>query len=454
MKPTRDELYQRLAARGQAHILRFWDQLDASGRQQLAEQVAAVDLAWLERVYRTSDQHRSQQIVPYDAVIRPGGAEDQEALRVGEEALRRGSVGTLLVAGGSGTRLGFEGPKGAFPLGAVSGRTLFQIHVERLLALGVRYGTVPPLYLMTSPDNHQQTCALFAERRNFGLPAERLLIFPQGVAPAVDEAGKLLLASKSSLVLAANGNGGLFAALRDGGAFDHMRRCGISTISYIQVDNPLSLSCDPLFVGYHLLRESEFSCKAIPKVGPFERVGNYAQVDGRLGIVEYTEIPQELAAQRDERGELLFNYGNPGLFNWSRTFAEAQAARSDLPFHRAHKKVQHLDHAGNLVEPDAPNGYKFESFALDTLLVVERALLLACDRDAEFAPVKNAEGQDSPTSARALMTKLYRGWIERAGAVVEGNGAIEISARYALDADELASRLPAGYRTAGDVYLA
>ncbi len=436
-------------------MLRWFDTLDDAGQARLLAQIESLDLDWLARVVATHDEATTPAVIePYRDVIRAGDPGDPEALARGEVALRSGQVGCLLVAGGQGTRLGFDGPKGGYPIGAVSGRTLFALHVEQLLALGGRYGHVPLLMVMTSPANHQATRVLFARHDNYGLPADRLMIFPQGVCPAVDEQGKLLLGARDSLVMSPNGNGGLFAALAHSGALDRMKAEGVESISYIQVDNALSRPCDPLFVGHHLRTAAQYSCKAIPKLDAHEKVGNFSLVDGRLGIVEYTEIPDALAEARDARsGELLFGHGNPGLFVWSRDFAQAQADRTDLPYHKAHKKIRHLDERGELVEPDGPCGYKLESFALDTLLDAERAAIVACERDAEFAPVKNATGTDSPESARALMTALYRGWIEAAGGTVTGDGQVEISARYAYDADELKERIPAGFEADGDLFL-
>ena len=446
---------RRLAAHGQQSVLRFWGSLDDGGRARLLAQVESLDLDWLERVFaaewRAVDP---RHIAPPGDVVREGHGQERDAISLGEEALRLGRVGTLLVAGGQGTRLGFDGPKGEFPVGAVSGRTLYRIHGERLLALGRRCGRTPPLYLMTSDANHEAALELFAREACFGLPPDRVRIFQQGLAPAVDDSGTLLLDAPDHVAMAPNGNGGLFAALRDSGAFEHMRSIGVDTISYIQVDNPLSLSCDPRFVGHHLLRQSQFSCKAIRKTSPFERVGSYARVNGRLQVVEYTEIPAELAQRIDDQGELLLSFSNPGLFVWSREFAEAQAARRDLPFHKAHKKIPHLDAGGQLLFPAEPSGYKFEAFAMDTLPDAERSLLLACDRDAEFAPVKNAAGDDSPASARALMTKLYTSWIVRAGGrMVSPGAAIEVSPLYALDAEELQAKLPRGFEVTSDLYL-
>lgn len=449
--------HSRLAAHGQQHVLRFWERLDERGRQRLLHQIESLDLDWLDRVLARggSTPVDPSAVTPCDAVIGEDDRDRDRAIERGEQALREGRVATLLVAGGQGTRLGFEGPKGAFPVGAVSGRSLYQVHIERLLALGRRYGVVPPLYLMTSPATHWQSLELLEREQRFGLPAERLLVFPQGLAPAVDEQGRLLLEAPDRLVMAPDGNGGLFAALERSGALADMRRRGVEVVSYIQVDNPLSLSCDPRFVGYHLLRASQFSCKAVRRRDPAERVGCYARVGGKLRIVEYTEIPPELAARTDARGQLLFLFANPGLFLWSVSFLEEQARRRDLPFHRAHKKIPHLDESGRLLQPASPCGYKFESFAMDTLPDAERSLVLACDRDAEFAPLKNATGPDSPETARALMTRLYSAWVRQAGGrVALPPGAhLEISPLFALDAAELGARLPPGFTVEGPTYL-
>lgn len=452
---TREQAEELLASHGQEHVLSFWDDLDEAGRANLLQAIEAIDLPWVGAAFASHIDAIDPELVrPYTAVIRADDPDATAARERGESALTEGEVAVLLVAGGAGTRLGFDGPKGSYPIGAVSQRTLFQLHAERLVAAGARYGVVPPLYLMTSPDNHAETCEIFAAHENFGIPADRLLIFPQGLAPAVDMNGKLLLGSKDGLVMSPNGNGGLFAALRDGGAVAHMRDSGISALSYIQVDNALADGTDPLFLGFHLLRDCEFSCKAIPKTGPSEKVGNFARVGERLGIVEYYEIPEAMAAETNAAGELLFNWGNPGLFIWSRVFAEMQAARSDLPVHKAHKKIPHIDEAGQLVEPEMPNGFKLETFALDTLAAAQRTLVFACDRDAEFAPVKNATGVDSPESARTLMTKLYRGWVEAGGGRVAAGAQLEISALFALDAEELAEKPDAPFTIETDTFLA
>lgn len=454
MPLTRAEAEARLSPYGQEHVLAFWDTLNAEQQQVLSRQLEQLDLAWLERANAGELAPAiPDAITPYTEVIGLADPRTMEAYQLGEEALRAGRVATLLVAGGQGTRLGFDGPKGAYPIGPLSGRTLFQMHAERQRALGRRYGIVPPLYVMTSPENHEATVALFEQHERFGLPRDRVSLFSQGLNPAVDEAGRLLLASPHELVRAPNGNGGLFAALRESGGLAALRDQGVDAVSYVQVDNPLSLSCDPRFVGFHLLGASAFSCKAIAKLHPAEKVGHYARVRGRLAIVEYGELPDALAHARDGEGRLCYGFANPGLFIWSRAFLEAQAERSDLPVHRAKKKIRHIDAAGRVVVPEAPNGYKLELFALDTLPDAATSLVLECSRADEFAPVKNRDGDDSPSSARAMIAALHRRWIEAAGASVATGCRVEISPLFALDEAEVARRVPAGHRFAHDTFL-
>lgn len=451
-KEQADRLLSRF---GQQQVLRFFHTLDPTGQARLLAQIEALDLSWIDAMMaRSSEDVPRPEIAPFGDVLRPGDPLDARAEDLGRQALEQGRVGVLIVAGGQGTRLGFDGPKGCFPIGPVSGHSLFQVLVEGLVAVGRKFHRAPALYVMTSEDNHQATCRVFERQHNFGLPRDRVMIFPQGLAPAVDHQGKLLLSAPDRLVLAPNGNGGAFAALRQSGAFEHMAGAGVDTLSYVHVDNPLAPPCDARFIGHHLLRQAPFSCKAMPKTGPGEKVGSFARVNGKLGIVEYTEISPEQAAATGPDGELLFGLANPGLYLWSRAFAQAQASRVDLPFHRAHKKIPHLDARGRLVRPDAPCGYKFEAFAMDTLADAEPTLLMLCQRDEEFAPVKNATGKDSPDSARELMCRLHKRWIERAGGrFLIPEARVEISPIYALDAEDLARRLPPGFEVKEDLFL-
>jgi len=456
MTINREQATKRLRRFGQQHVLRFFDALDPGSQARLLGQIEALDLKWINAMMASAsiDDAPPAEISPFGDVVGKDDPADTRAEDLGRQALKQGRVGVLIVAGGQGTRLGFDGPKGCYPIGPVSGHSLFQVLVEGLVAVGRKFGRTPALYVMTSEGNHQATCRAFEQQENFGLPRDQVKIFPQGMAPAVDHQGKLLLSAPDRLVLAPNGNGGIFAALQHSGAFEHMASAGVDTLSYVHVDNPLAPPCDARFIGHHLLRQAQFSCKAMLKTGPGEKVGTFARVNGRLGIVEYTEIPPEQAAATGPDNQLLFGLANPGLYLWSRTFAEAQASRTDLPFHRAHKKIPHLDNQGRLVHPDTPCGYKFEAFAMDTLADAAPTLLMLCQRDEEFAPVKNATGKDSPDSARELISRLHNRWIEHAGGrILSSEARVEISPLYALDAEELARRLPPGIEVIRDLFL-
>ena len=265
----------------------------------------------------------------------------QQARQRAEESLRAGEFGAILVAGGQGTRLGFDHPKGMFPIGPLSGKTLFQIHVEKIVAAGRRYGVRIPLYLMTSPATHEETVAFFAAHDRFGLPEEDLIVFCQGTMPAVDaQTGRVLLEAPGRIAASPDGHGGMLAALDRSGALDDIERRGIRHLFYFQVDNPLVDICGREFVGYHLLAGSEFSTQVIAKRDPLERVGNVVQVDGRLMVIEYSDLPDEAAKRRNADGSLAIWAGSIAVHVMDaallRRLAERCAERGNSPVpHRA-----------------------------------------------------------------------------------------------------------------------
>jgi UDP-N-acetylglucosamine/UDP-N-acetylgalactosamine diphosphorylase len=382
----------------------------------------------------------------------------------GEAMLSAGQVAVVVVAGGQGTRLGFEGPKGTFPIGPVSAASLFQIHCEKILALARRHGRPIPLYIMTSPDNHEITSRYFAEHENFGL--ERVRLFVQGEMPAVDKAkGKILLAEKGHIALSPDGHGGTLAALAapgDGGepsCLDEMREQGIRTIFYFQVDNPLVHIADPAFLGLHKKANAEVSFKVVEKVQPDEKVGVVVDVGGRPTVIEYSDLPKELAERREADGSLELWAGSIAIHVFERSFIERIVSRAELPFHRAVKKVKFVDETGKLIDPETPNAVKFETFIFDALPLAERYAVVECDRAIEFEPLKNATGPDSPASVRQRMSDIFAGWLEGAGAVVprrsDGSApfGIEISPLFALDAAELKAKVEPGTTIEGPVYL-
>lgn len=473
MSPDPD-LVARLERHGQAHLLRFWDQLDEPGQRRLLSELQAIDFDRLDGLVQ-SLVFGTEASVPDPGSIQPVAVERlphtdsdrvarRHAAERGAQALAAGEVAVIIVAGGQGTRLGFDGPKGTYPIGGVSGASLFQIHAEKVRALGDRSGKPIPLYIMTSPENHAATVRFFSEHGNFGLPHVRM--FVQGQMPAVDrETGQVLLAAPDHLALSPDGHGGTLAALAapgpDGGpsCLAEMAARGVRTLFYFQVDNPMVQIADPGFIGLHRAAGAEVSFKIVEKVEPDERVGVVVEVEGRPTVIEYSDLPPALAELREPDGGLSLWAGSIAIHLFERSFIERIVGDASLPFHRALKKVPHLDVAGVLVEPKAPNAVKFETFIFDALPLADRYAVVECDRTVEFEPLKNAIGPDSPQSVRARMTDLFAGWLEQAGATVARRDdgsvpfSIEISPLYALDAAELRSKLPAGLVVDGPLYL-
>ncbi|TWT39251.1 UTP--glucose-1-phosphate uridylyltransferase [Blastopirellula retiformator] len=443
------QLSAKLSDAGETQLLEYLQSADSNVVAHLSKQLEAVDL---QEIAATLEKKKEATSVPAqmdsppairldDAVPRIGEA---EAIAAGEKLLSAGKVGALLVAGGQGTRLGFDHPKGMFPIGPVTDRTLFQIFIEKLLARGNRYGKPIPLYLMTSPATHDETVDFFAANDNFGLPESQLHIFCQGTMPAVDaETGKLLLADPEHLALSPDGHGGTLAALVKNGCLADMQKRGLEEIYYFQVDNPLADVCEPLFLGYHLLSGSEMSTQVVAKRRPEEKVGVLVEVDGRLRLVEYSELSEELAAERDASGSLKYWAGNIAIHGINVAFLARMAADAEsLPWHLASKKVPYCTFAGEQVAPESPNGIKFERFIFDLLPHAKNAIVVEISPATTFAPVKNADGapSDTPSAARAALTAIYAEWLTAAGVSVESGIPIEISPLYAIDAEELKSK--------------
>lgn len=468
MIKVRDEKDQANIAKvyraGQEHIFRFWEDLAPDDRRVLLDQIDRLDLQLLSRLaQRIGEKPPLHKLEPPPDVVRlppasarPELARERERVEsrwrpLGEEALQKGQVAALLVAGGQGTRLGFAGPKGAFPLGPLTGKTLFQLFAEKITALGRRHRATVPWYVMTSEGNHDEVTAFFQDHAFFGLARSDVFFFRQRELPALDPHGKLLLAAKGRMATSPNGHGGVIPALKESGALDDMARRGIELVFYWQVDNPLVSVADPLFLGGMREMGAEAGAKVASKRDPGERVGVWGLVDGRLGVIEYSELPKEEAERRGPDARLLYDAGNLAIHAFTRAFLERMAREgSSLPYHKAVKKVPHVNRRGEPVEPAEPNGVKFEMFVFDAIAAAEKVILLEVDRAEEFAPVKNAAGEDSPDTARRALTRLYASWLEAAGAKVarEPDGEvpfpIEISPLAALDAEDVKRHVDPG----------
>ncbi|MBR7131271.1 MAG: UDPGP type 1 family protein [Lentisphaeria bacterium] len=445
------ELKNAIIAAGQGELLKFWDDLTEAEKSAFAGELAAVDWAQIPRLAAEYVLKRPEMAIPDDLTpaeffpLAPATEAQAELYRRAEakgiELLKNGKVCCLTVAGGQGTRLGFDGPKGTYPIGPVSGRTLFSYFAGAVARASEKYGKPVNWYIMTSPINREATESYFKEQNYFGLSRENVFFFTQGTMPAFGLDGKLLLSSKSSLALSPDGHGGTLLALRKSGALDKMISDGNEYISYFQVDNPLVPVVDPRFIGLHALENSEMSAIMLSKTNSREKLGNFCVSQGRTMIIEYSDLPDELAEKRNPDGSLSFIAGSPAIHVLSRSFVEklTSGGTLQLPWHRADKKITCLDADGKLFTPAEPNGVKLESFIFDALPLAAKVMILEGDRAEVFAPTKNATGVDSAESCREMLTARNARRLELAGVEIprkiDGSvdAVIEISPRLVLD---------------------
>jgi len=444
---TATDLRARLLQHGQAHAWERLQRLAPAARARLEGELAALDLDLLDRLARLvrggAAAATPRALTPPEVfpLVRDARREEhaRRASAAGAAALARGQVGYVLVAGGQASRLGFEAPKGAFPIGPVTGRTLFGWHAQRLRAAARRHGTRTPWYVMTSPGNDADTRAFFARNGHFGLDPADVFFFAQDMLPALDEEGRVLFSAPDALFLAPNGHGGCLLGLASSGALDDMRRRGIEQLSYFQVDNPLVRPADPLFLGLHVLSGAGMSSKVVEKRDAAEKVGVLGLVDGALSCIEYSDLPAELREAREPGGRLAFRAGNIAVHALAVAFVE-QVTRGglELPWHLARKKMKVVDEHGQTVERA---GVKFETFVFDALARSETSVVLEVARAEEFSPVKNAQGEDSPASCRADLCRRFAGWAAAAGLPLpapdaEGNRPVEVDPLCAESQDE------------------
>ncbi len=455
-----NNLRTRLSQHGQSHLLHWWDELNESQRCGLLAQLESIDYSLIARLFSereaaggsSASDLAGRAMPPAQLVAQPKTAAEQDhwrkATACGEEQLQDGKVGAILVAGGQGTRLGFDKPKGMFPIGPVSERSLFQIFCEQLLARGRRAGAVIPYFIMTSDATHEDTVAFFEENHFFGLKPRDVYFFRQGKLPAVcDKTGEIYLAQKHEVALSPDGHGGILKALQAAGLLEVMRDRGIESLYYHQVDNPMAIVCDPAFLGLHELHGSDISTKVVNKVAPEEKTGVLVNVDGQTQIIEYSDMPVERTREVEPDGTLRFRAGNTAMHVIRRGFLQELLDQGrDLPYHRAHKPVPCVDRLGNRIEPTptSKNAFKFEQFIFDTLPLAATALVVEADRSIEFNPVKNQSGADSPETSRRAISQLNREWLRAAGAEVSSAARVEISPLFALDADDLTGRVSPG----------
>jgi UDP-N-acetylglucosamine/UDP-N-acetylgalactosamine diphosphorylase len=454
-----EQLHSAYRNAGQGQVFAFWDRLSATERAELLSQAAEIDLGEVERlnrelVFKTAGGGADLAgLAPAPVTLLPEHGGDAaawaRARATGEEALRAGRVAAFVVAGGQGTRLGYDGPKGTFAVTPLRRKSLFQVFAEKIKATGARYGRPLHWFIMTSHANHAQTEAFFAEHKFFGLDRARVHFFRQGRMPAVGHDGKILLETRGSLALSPDGHGGSLRALHRSGALDLMKAEGVDTLSYFQVDNPLVRCVDPAFIGFHLAAGSEMSSKMVPKAYAEEKVGHFCLQDGKIVVVEYSDMPLAMQREQNADGSLRYGAGSIAIHVIDREFARRMAAGGAgvaLPFHRADKKIATVDAAGNPVKPEKANGVKFEMFVFDALPFARNSVVIETARADDFSPVKNAEGVDSPQTSREDQMRQWARWLRAAGAPVATDATglpsvrLEVSPLFAQEPEEFVAR--------------
>ncbi len=460
-----DRIHGLVHEYGQQHVLEFWDRLTEQQQVALTSQLAQIDFPLVQSLF---EQHRQAK----DSV---GSGRDlstlappksirlndnnvlsyEQAYATGEELLQAGRVGVVIVAGGQGSRLGFNHPKGLFPIGPLSERTLFEFILDKLAGYENKYQTRIPLFIMTSPTVHAETVAYFQSRNFFGR-SDRIEFFCQNTMPAVDASdGKLLLKSTYEIFSSPNGHGGMLEAMQQQEILARCAEQGLDTLFYGQVDNPLSPTCSPALLGYHAASDAEVTLQTIAKQSADDRTGNIVSLNDRTQIIEYSEMPDEFARQVDDQNQLKYWAANIAVHVFQTGFLQTVATTGGLPYHFARKRVNHINQDGALVTPDAPNAIKFERFIFDLLPLAESTVTVEAERQFVFAPVKNSDsaGFSSPQTSREGIGSLHRHWLQTAGCLVNAETVVEIHPAYAVDLPHLLQRKDIPLAITQDTYL-
>ena len=396
------EAYDKLEKYGQLHVLKYYDELSGYEKEALLTQIMNTDLAVLEQCHHKEELNPRGEIAPIEAMqLKQIEARREEFTQIGLDAIKAGKVGAVLLAGGMGTRLGSDAPKGVYNIGLTKDVFIFQRLIENLMDVVRQAGVWIPLYVMTSDKNHEATTSFFREKNYFGYDPDHVIFFMQDMAPASDYNGKVYMEEKYKMSTSPNGNGGWFRSMMKSGVVDKIRAAGVEWLNVFAVDNVLQRIADPCFVGATIATDSAVGAKVVRKNAPDEKVGAMCLEDGKPSIVEYYDMTEELMNAVDAKGEPAYNFGV--ILNY--LFREKdleEIVMKKLPLHLVEKKIPYLDEEGRKVKPESPNGYKFEQLVLDMIHELGSCLPYEVVRNYEFAPIKNGTGIDSVESAREL----------------------------------------------------
>ena len=397
-----NEAMEKLKKYGQEHVLKYYAELPDEQRNTLIEQIDRTDFTVIGQAAETG---KRGTIAPIKAMTIPEIDMGRERFeRIGMEAVKAGKLGAVLLAGGMGTRLGSDAPKGMYDIGISKPVYIFQRLIENLMKVVEKAGNYIQLFVMTSEKNHDATVGFFNEHDYFGYDKDYIAFFKQDMAPAADFDGKVYMEAKDSIATSPNGNGGWFLSMKKSGLLELVEKSGIEWLNVFAVDNVLQSIADPVFAGAVLEGGYSVGSKVIRKVNPQEKVGVMCTEDGRPSIVEYIELTEDMLTQRDENGEYAYNFGV--ILNYLfKVDKLVKLLERKLPYHKSAKKIPYINEAGELVKPEEPNGYKYEQFILDMIQMLDSCLPFEVVRGKEFAPIKNKTGVDSVESARELLRK-------------------------------------------------
>jgi len=428
----REEILSLLKEYGQHHILRHYHGLSAEKKRGFLRDLKGLDLKAvfdlrMKFSLESGIGRPFQDVCPAPIVTIPRApaeiAAREEVRLLGESLIRENQVAVLIVAGGQGSRLGFEGPKGKFPITPVQKKSLFQLFAEAVKAISLRYQGLLPLLIMASRENRQETQQFFASHSFFGLNGDAVYFFEQEMLPTLTPEGQLILGDDTHLLVNPDGHGGFLKGLYKSGLLPNLIRKGVTELFYCQVDNPLVKIADPVFIGHHKKKGAEISTKVVRRRELEEKVGIYASVNGRPAIIEYSDFPPEEYRALDGEGNPRHWAGNIAVHMISLLFIRRLNLHGfTLPYHRAVKDVEALGPDGKV---STIQGWKFETFVFDSIPYASETFCLEVSREEEFSPVKSQKGNDSPNTARAAMNKLHRSWLQEAGALVAPEAQVE-----------------------------